>query len=183
MFHARNSHILFTQSTLYCNSIASLCILLCNMQKNPRYLAKQNYWKYCNTGFYFLNSKCRYSPVYINITILPCPPGFLKSPTRCDCYPPLIEKGVQCVITNGTGYFNWNDALWISINEEGIVYTESCPLKYCIITNKMIDLIANPNDQCAFNRAGRLCGSCRNGYSLAIGSSHCIHCPNIGSAR
>ena len=143
---------------------------------NPRHLADQNYGKYCSYG---INPECRYSPIYINVTILPCPLGFLKSPSRCDCYPPLIEKGVQCVITNGTGYFIWNNALWISINERGIiVYTESCPLKHCTITNKMIDLIANPNLQCAFNRAGRLCGGCKKGYSLAIGSSHCIHCPN-----
>ena len=142
---------------------------------NPRHLADQECRK---LNRYLLNSKCRYSPIYINVTILPCPLGFLKSPSRCDCYPPLIEKGVQCSITNGTGYFIWNDALWISINERGIVYTENCPLRHCTITNKMIDLIANPNSQCAFNRAGRLCGSCRKGYSLAIGSSHCIHCPN-----
>ena len=141
---------------------------------NPRYLAEQNYRKYC----YLTNSKCQNSPIYINITILPCPLGFLKSPSRCDCYPPLIEKGIQCSIINGTGYFIWNDALWISISEKGIVYTENCPLKHCITTNKMIDLSANPNALCAFNRAGRLCGSCRNGYSLAIGSSHCIYCPN-----
>ena len=37
---------------------------------------------------------------------------------------------------------------------------------------------SNPSIQCAFNRAGRLCGGCKEGYSLAIGSSHCIHCPN-----
>ena len=141
---------------------------------NPRYLADQNYRKYCRYSF---NSECQNSPIYINVTIPPCPLGFLKSSSRCDCYPPLIEKGVQCVITNGTGYLIWNNALWISISENGIVYTESCPLKHCIIANKMIDLIANPNAQCAFNRAGRLCGSCRKGYSLAIGSSRCIYCP------
>jgi hypothetical protein len=140
--------------------------------QKPRYLADQTY---CISPY----SKCRNSPIYINVTIFPCPLGFLKTPSRCDCYPPLIEKGVQCMIANGTGYFVWNNALWISINEKGIiVYTENCPLNHCTITNKTIDLIANPNAQCAFNRAGRLCGSCRKGYSLAIGSSHCIHCPN-----
>ena len=41
---------------------------------------------------------------------------------------------------------------------------------------------AAPNDedgaQCNFNKAGRLCGGCKDNYSLAIGSSHCIHCPD-----
>ena len=34
------------------------------------------------------------------------------------------------------------------------------------------------DSQCAFNRAGRLCGGCKDNYSLAIGSSHCMLCPN-----
>ena len=42
----------------------------------------------------------------------------------------------------------------------------------------MIDLQNNPDTQCKFNRVGPLCGRCKDGYSLAIGSSHCIHCPN-----
>ena len=41
---------------------------------------------------------------------------------------------------------------------------------------------AAPNDedsaQCDFNKAGRMCGGCKDNYSLAIGSSHCIHCPD-----
>ena len=42
---------------------------------NPRYLADQNYRKYCSY------SKCQKSPIYINVTILPCPLGFLKDPS------------------------------------------------------------------------------------------------------
>ena len=168
------TYSIYTEYTVQHSVIMSLMAQYTN---NPRYLADQECRKYGSYS-YLIDSKCRYSPIYINVTILPCPLGFLKSPSRCDCYPPLIEKGVQCVITNGTGYFIWNNALWISISEKGIVYTENCPLKYCTIANKMIDLIANPNSQCVFNRAGRLCGSCRKGYSLAIGSSHCIPCPN-----
>ena len=34
------------------------------------------------------------------------------------------------------------------------------------------------SDVCDFNQAGRLCGGCQENYSLAIGSSLCIHCPN-----
>ncbi len=43
---------------------------------------------------------------------------------------------------------------------------------------KEISLENESDTQCRFNRAGRLCGGCLDGYSLAIGSSHCIHCPN-----
>ena len=149
--------------------------------KKPIDWAIVNYWKYCNNKYLRLShSKCRHSPIYINVTILPCPSGFilLSSPSRCGCFPALTEKGVQCVTTNGTGYFIWNNDLWISIKEGGITYTENCPLNHCIVTRKMINLIESASAQCAFNRAGRLCGSCRKGYSLAIGSSSCIHCPD-----
>ena len=41
---------------------------------------------------------------------------------------------------------------------------------------------AQPDDDraqlCDFNKAGRMCGGCKDNYSLAIGSSHCIHCPD-----
>ena len=40
-----------------------------------------------------------------------------------------------------------------------------------------IDL-ENPDDQCAFNHSGTLCGGCQEGLSLALGSSQCIPCSN-----
>ena len=46
------------------------------------------------------------------------------------------------------------------------------------LSNKPYDLQDDPDSQCAFHRAGRLCGGCKKNYSLAIASSHCIHCPN-----
>ena len=37
------------------------------------------------------------TPVYLNITLLPCPPGFTLSgePPVCNCYPVLIDTNVQ----------------------------------------------------------------------------------------
>ena len=53
-----------------------------------------------------------------------------------------------------------------------------CPIDNCEMDEKDINLQKNPDAQCAYNHAGVLCGRCQKGYSLAIGSSHCIHCPN-----
>ena len=62
---------------------------------------------------------------------------------------------------------------------DGLLYNTQCPFDYCTVsTNTPYDLQGDPESQCAFNRAGRLCGGCKENYSLAIGSSHCIHCPN-----
>ena len=120
------------------------------------------------------------SPVYLNITLLHCPPGFtlLDEPPVCGCYPIQTDTNIQCDITNGTGVFSWNGSLWMNISGDGIVYSQYCPFNYCDGKSQQISLKDNSDSQCAFNRAGRLCGGCREGYSLAIGSSHCIHCPN-----
>ncbi len=128
---------------------------------------------------------CKYkdhlTPVFFNITLLECPAGFKLLPHNrsCDCYlHNILFDG--CSIKNGTGYFLWTKTLWVSIEKNELVYSTHCPFDYCNATRRGIDinLQDDSDSQCAFNRAGRLCGGCKANYSLAIGSSHCIHCPN-----
>ena len=140
-----------------------------------------------NCGFYApggISSPCteddycsHTTPVFFNITLLPCPPGFADLDQHCDCYLAIFE---DCSIINGTSFFKWNTNVWVNTNKDGVIYDTHCLLDYCCssVTGKWIDLQNDPDSQCAFNRAGRLCGGCKEGYSLAIGSSHCIHCPN-----
>ena len=135
------------------------------------------------TGYFegCIDEPCYHTtPVYLNITLLPCPPGFTLQgePSVCDCYPVLTDTNVQCDIINGTGVFSWNGSLWMNISGDGIVYSQYCPFNYCDGKSQQVDLKDDSDIQCAFNRAGRLCGGCKDNYSLAIGSSHCIHCPN-----
>ena len=120
------------------------------------------------------------TPAFINLTILPCPAGFslFQNPSTCDCHLTLTNEGVKCEIVDGKSYFAWNNTPWISVNSKGFTYAKYCPLHYCDPGEKRIELEKEPFAQCALNRAGRLCGGCKDGYSLAIGSSHCIHCPN-----
>ena len=53
-----------------------------------------------------------------------------------------------------------------------------CPLDYC--NNIFVDIQSteSTDNQSAFNHSGVLCGGCAPGFSLAIGSSRCIHCSN-----
>ena len=120
------------------------------------------------------------TPVYFNITLLPCGPGFtlLGEPPGCDCYPELIDNGIECEIVNKTEYFSWTNNVWMNTDADGVIYNEYCPFDYCNKTSTKINLQTYPDSQCSFNRAGRLCGGCKENYSLAIGSSHCIQCPN-----
>ena len=127
---------------------------------------------------YYNDSYCNYSsPVYIHLTSLSCPPGFSLQgePPGCDCYPVLTDNGVKCNITDGKAhmYFLRRSTLWFDASEERLVYENNCPYGYCKITK-----VINSSVPCAFNHAGRLCGGCKENYSLAIGSSHCIYCPS-----
>ena len=58
-----------------------------------------------------------YTPVYINLTILPCPQGFqlIGSPPKCDCIPALIENDMFCKFTNGIGYIYRSGTQWVGI--------------------------------------------------------------------
>ena len=122
------------------------------------------------------------TPVMLNITFLPCPPGFvlLENPLRCDCHPDF--ENIRCTLKNGNGYVSWNSTRWINaINTTAgnrIITTRRCPFGYCKNIKINIDIQRNPDTQCNFNRGGKLCGRCKDNYSLAIGSSHCIYCPN-----
>ena len=117
--------------------------------------------------------------IYLNITLLPCPAGFTLLNQRCDCFlrDDLFDN---CSIVSGRGYFSWSKNVWVNLHGNAtIIYNKNCPFDYCNKTYaKPIDLERYPDSQCAFNRAGRLCGGCKENYSLAIGSSHCVHCPN-----
>ena len=91
----------------------------------------------------------------------------------------IIWNNVKCQFINHTGYHIWSGPLWLDINSASTLYVaQYCPFDHCNSGEKTINFQSDPNAQCAFNRAGRLCGGCKDNYSLAIGSSQCIHCPN-----
>ena len=124
------------------------------------------------------------TPIFINITLLPgCPPGLTlrEDPTNCSCYSVLSSIGFKCSIQNKTGYLQWNSTVWVNATfndsqSNGILYNRICPLHYCKLNEKTVNIRDYPNEQCASNRTGILCGACKNNFSLAIGSSQCIIC-------
>ena len=92
-------------------------------------------------------------------------------------------NNVRCQFINHTGYHIWSGSLWLDImnNINWDIYIELAqyyPFDYCRSDEKFVNLQNGSNAQCAFNRVGRLCDGCKENYSLSIGSSHCIHCPN-----
>ena len=72
-------------------------------------------------------------------------------------------------------------SVWVHASNTTARYSLHCPLLYCKSALVAINLSAQNgiDRQCLNHRSGVLCGRCKNGYSLAIGSSHCLHhCSN-----
>ena len=141
------------------------------------------YSQYCHQKFIqakLVFPKEMYSyPVYINISLRPCPPGFSLSkhaPFKCDCNQLMQQlPGVKCHIQDQT--ISRSGLVWISTDGNETVTASNCPYNYCNREELYITL-EDPDSQCNFNHSGTLCGGCQPGLSLTLGTNHCLHCPN-----
>ena len=120
-------------------------------------------------------------PVYINVTLEPCPPGFSRSKSgKCECSVTLKSINIfNCAIYNGTLYItrSGNQWIWPLPSHKSILVSNYCPFNYC--KKKTVSLnISAPDEQCDLNHSGILCGACLTNLSLAIGSSRCLNCPD-----
>ena len=121
------------------------------------------------------------SPLLVTVNLLECDNlvGFsLDNESRvCDCDPKLKERDMTCdidsrVITRQPPY-------WLSNYSNHLLLHDNCPYDYCKPGQVQI-VMTEPNisEQCAFNRSGTLCGSCKEGFSHVFGSSRCFECSN-----
>ena len=120
--------------------------------------------------------------VSINLT---CPPGFniSESTESCVCEPRLAQYiGThQCNITKGLGQITRDSSqhFWVGYNfqSRALILNPHCPVGYCV--NDTVIFSLNDTDiQCANNRSGLLCGACKVGCSLVLGTSQCRECTN-----
>ena len=127
--------------------------------------------------------------VHIRFSACSCPIGFQAKVSEvtncvCECDSNLPKYITDCNSHDHTLLRKRN--FWITSLAVGNNITKSyvsypyCPFDYCLHPDShvYIDLnVVNGSDvQCANNRSGILCGSCRPGFSLSLGSSHCILC-------
>ena len=124
----------------------------------------------------------------LNVTFLPCtcPVGFQPSPGPtgidciCECDQNLTEHQIKsCSAENETILVETN--IWIGLsnysNETGFVIHD-CVFDYCVEKPVNISLSSpdSADEQCAYNRTGKLCGMCQEDLSLVFGSSLCQDC-------
>ena len=119
----------------------------------------------------------------INIEILSCPNGFCLSNSSllCDCTHAneAVSRHIQsCNATNNSVTKQPEANLWLSGTSECTILYSSCPFDYCIIGITEILNLSRPDEQCASNRAGDLCGTCSDSFSLMLGSNRCGECSN-----
>ena len=118
----------------------------------------------------------------INITLLPCPEGFVKSGSECICEERLQVFTTNCSVDDSSIERNhnnfWVEALYVNQTYSGLViHPVGCPFEYCIDIPIRVTL-DNPDVQCDHNHSGILCGSCKENFSVALGSLHCLPCSN-----
>lgn len=123
----------------------------------------------------------------INFKPCRCPVGFESYSELCQCE---CASCISTYITNcdpKTETVMRRSNIWLTYvnNSESdsscnyLIY-HHCPLDYCASPNKtQINMnVENGADaQCANYHSGTLCGSCKTGFSLSLGTSHCIKCP------
>ena len=118
--------------------------------------------------------------VFLNQT---CPPGFNISELQksCVCEPRLAHYTNTCIITNSLGYITRDSGrqFWVGYDSQSseLILHPLCPFGYCV-SQTVIFPLNNTDLQCAHNRTGLLCGACKKGYSLVLGTSHCHSCTN-----
>lgn len=119
----------------------------------------------------------------VQLYLLPVPQDSSSS-LSCECHSSLQQYTQACDIN--TKSIERLNEFWVSYtnttNESGLVIHPYCPYDYCHppTTPVYINLESQEgsDSQCAFNRSGTLCGACKDGYSLVLGSSKCKKCSN-----
>ena len=127
------------------------------------------------------------TPVFINVSLsTKCPVGFILTndpPYYCECYYELRKLNITCTFSEGKGYISREGSKWVGVQDseiEGVIINDLCPFDHCSLTEVSMNLDADNGSasdaQCVFYHAGSLCGGCKQGYSVAIGSAHCLNC-------
>uniref|UniRef100_A0A1X7U4C2 Uncharacterized protein n=1 Tax=Amphimedon queenslandica TaxID=400682 RepID=A0A1X7U4C2_AMPQE len=163
----------------YQTYIPNACSLIAYTPKLTKY---RKYKLYIKSG--------RFNKKYMRINNIfdKCPLGFSTNSSQgtCTCSQSVSRENVTCDINSLN--ITHNGLLWIgtyrtstplnasATNLNACIINEDC-LLYCS-PNPVTFKLNDTHTQCVDNRGQRMCGSCREGYSLLMGSNKCGHCHN-----
>lgn len=127
--------------------------------------------------------------ININFDECTCPLGFeqyadVTNKCKCICHRMLQTCMSECK----NGLLRRQDNCWVGHDEKkGYLFHANCPYDYCTSPtdhNSTINLRDRHGSdaQCAYGRSGLLCGACQPGFSLSMGTTHCIKCPSYWRA-
>ena len=132
------------------------------------------------------NSPCRdtgRSHREIKVTFDQCPPAFSIKGAECACDERLISSQytTECSVDDNS-VMRSSNTFWMGVDSyndtfKGLILHSGCPFDYCVDQPVSITL-DNLDVQCNHNRTGMLCGSCKQNYSIAFGTLHCLPCSN-----
>ena len=122
-----------------------------------------------------------HSSLQATVNLLKCDSltGFTlnKNLGTCTCLVQLEERNISCNIN--TKMIVRQPPYWLGNYSNHLLLHDNCPYDYCKTTPVEITMTEpNISKQCAFDRYGTLCGSCREGFSHVFGSSRCLKCSN-----
>ena len=122
------------------------------------------------------------SSVEINIEKIDCPLGFQTSNKTGSCECMEIKQKASSYSLNiiilcdaAKNKITRKGDAWIGNISDCVIVHTPCPFDYCKLTQTNISF-ADPDQQCALNRMGVLCGGCRDDFSLVLGSNKCKNC-------
>ena len=106
-----------------------------------------------------------------------CPPGFSinQEENSCVCDQTLQQYTNNCNITNGRGQItrNSDNTFWVGHNQShGLTVYPRCPFDYCT-KDTMNFTLDDLDKQCANDRSDLLCGHCKEGYNMVLGTLQC----------
>ena len=127
-----------------------------------------------------------FTPPKILLTLQHCPLGFkyVNKSHGCGCKH-ISGHHLSCAINSTAGPTIYRHAPeWIGYDlaTDQLLYHPVCPFDYCKPTSVNITTtkeLFEQDKQCALHRTGLLCGQCKEGMSLMLGSYRCAHCSNV----
>ena len=123
----------------------------------------------------------QFQDLHVSIQMRSCPVGFVQYNSSCICHPQLQQRGINCSIDSQK--VNRQPSMWINAtlvngSQSGVLVHEHCPFDYC--KPESFDLnLEHPDEQCAFQRSGILCGACQQNLSQVFGTSRCRECSGL----